>query len=175
MLDHGQMVAKSYQDLLLKYKNDNWDYFNDVFGINDISVIKYLFAHQYTSDLMEQYHIYHDCGKPYCREVDENGRQHFPNHAQVSSKIYAEYFESQEIISLISNDMIFHTLKSEQLQQWLGDNKANPHMLCSLYLTAWAEIIANSSMFGGFESTSFKIKRKALISAGKKLRKLMEI
>ena len=38
----------------------------------------------------------------------------------------------------------------------------------TLYLTAWAELIANSKMFGGYGSTSFKIKRKALIQAGKK-------
>lgn len=38
----------------------------------------------------------------------------------------------------------------------------------TLYFTAWAEIMANSKMFGGFDSTSFKIKKKALISAAKK-------
>jgi hypothetical protein len=65
--------------------------------------------------------------------------------------------------------MKFHTLKGEELTAWLEENKKNPKMLCSLYLTAWAEIIANSSMFGGAESTSFKIKKKCLISAGKKL------
>ena len=46
------------------------------------------------------------------------------------------------------------------------ENKQN---LANLYLTAWSEILANSTMFGGKESDSFKIKRKKLIQAGKKL------
>ena len=70
--------------------------------------------------------------------------------------------------------MNFHTLKSEELLHWLKENQDRKMFLCSLYLTAWAEIIANSTMFGGFESTSFKIKRKSLISAGKKLIKILE-
>lgn len=169
MLAHGKMVSESYSNLLLEYNVNNYDYFTNIFGIKDIEFIKYLFNNQYDHEVMENYHIYHDCGKPHCREIDSNGRQHFPNHAQVSSNIYSQYFDCKEIENLISNDMCFHTYKGEELQNWLADNKANTHMLCSLYLTAWAEIIANSSMFGGFDSTSFKIKRKALISPGKKL------
>lgn len=174
MLEHGKMVSKSYTDLLLKYNDNNNDYFIETMGIKDIDFLKYLFNNQYSSEIMENYHIYHDCGKPYCREVDSDGKQHFPNHAQVSAKIYSEHFDCNEIENLIANDMCFHTYKSDILEKWLQENKSNFRMLCSLYLTAWAEIIANSSMFGGFESTSFKIKRKALISAGKKLHALIK-
>jgi hypothetical protein len=39
----------------------------------------------------------------------------------------------------------------------------------TLWVAGWAEIHANAAMFGGFESTSFKIKRKHLLSRGKAL------
>jgi hypothetical protein len=38
-----------------------------------------------------------------------------------------------------------------------------------LYATAWSELFANAELFGGFESDSFKIKRKKLIKALKLL------
>jgi hypothetical protein len=96
--------------------------------------------------------------------VGEDGKQRFPDHAKYSC---AQYFtiwpDDLETAILILKDMEFHTLK--------GDDIVNlwKHPLApSLYFTAWAEIIANCKMFGGQESTSFKIKKKALISAGKK-------
>jgi hypothetical protein len=61
--------------------------------------------------------------------------------------------------------MDFHTLKNEQLE-----HIANSKYGFSLYLTAWAELIANSKMFGGYDSVSFKIKRKKLIKSLKLFR-----
>lgn len=59
--------------------------------------------------------------------------------------------------------MDFHSLRGDDIiELWKQPYAA------TLYFTAWAEIIANSQMFGGFDSTSFKIKKKALIQAGKK-------
>lgn len=117
---------------------------------------------------MKHYQIYHDCGKPYCRTIDEDGKQHFPNHAQISSDIYAKYFDNSLVKQLILDDMNFHILKSAEIQKWFESVK-DPYYLCSLYMTAWAEVISNSVMFGGKDSISYKIKRKGLISAGKKL------
>jgi hypothetical protein len=65
--------------------------------------------------------------------------------------------------------MNFHILKGELLDNWLKSHINNPKYICSLYMTAWSEIISNSKMFGGMDSTSYKIKRKALISSAKKL------
>jgi len=141
---------------------------------------------QYDSETMKQYQTYHDCGKPYCRVVDDEGKQHFPDHARISSEIYAKYFDypasptspnfpdSHLITLMISDDMNFHTLKSEELNKWFKLHENNPKYLCSLYLTAWAEIISNSKMFGGMESTSYKIKRKTLIGCAKRLYTLFE-
>lgn len=170
MLEHGLMVHNSYKQLLSAMKNEELDFLEKWLGnafINkDFSAM--LLENQYSIENMENYHIYHDCGKPYCRVI-EDGKQHFPNHAIKSAEIYNQYFDNQAIADLILNDMAFHTLKSEQLIMWLHENKDRKYFLCSLYLTAWSEIIANSTMFGGADSTSFKIKKKTLINAGKKL------
>lgn len=60
--------------------------------------------------------------------------------------------------------MEFHTVKGDDIiRLW-------EHPLSStLYITAWAEILANCKMFGGVDSTSFKIKKKKLIQCGKKI------
>jgi hypothetical protein len=121
---------------------------------------------------MKHYQTYHDCGKPYCRTVDEEGKQHFKDHARISSMTYNKYFDHPLIGQLILDDMNFHTFKSQELLSWYA-SVADPKYLCSLYLTAWAEIISNSAMFGGKDSTSYKIKRAVLISAGKKLLNFM--
>jgi hypothetical protein len=129
---------------------------------------------------MKHYQTYHDCGKPYCRTTEETTdsegniviKQHFPDHAKVSSETYSKYFDSPLITQLILDDMNYHTLKAEALDTWFKSHENNPKYLCSLYLTAWSEIISNSKMFGGMNSTSYKIKRKALINSAKKLYKL---
>ena len=56
--------------------------------------------------------------------------------------------------------MDFHTLKNNDLVPLVKSKYG-----FSLYLTAWAELLANSSLFGGFDSLSFKIKRNKLIQA----------
>ena len=164
MLQHGEMVSSSYKSLLTQIKAGDCQ----ELGI-DSNFLKPFLEYQYPGDIMEHYQTYHDCGKPYCRTIDSEGKQHFPGHAAMSAEIYREYFNCEQVAQLISNDMQFHTLKGDELTSWLQSHKCNRKLLCSLYLTAWAEILANSTMFGGTESTSFKIKRKSLISAGKKL------
>lgn len=110
---------------------------------------------------MKEYHVMHDCGKPLCIEIDENGKRHFPNHAEVSYQQYKTLYPDNYIIQeLIRLDMGFHTFKDDELVQLWKHELAD-----SLYLTAWAEIMSNAEMFGGIESTSFKIKRKRLIKA----------
>jgi hypothetical protein len=62
--------------------------------------------------------------------------------------------------------MDFHLLKGDDLIK-LCESPFAP----ILYFTAWAEINSNATMFGGYESESYKIKRSRLIQAGKKLLK----
>ena len=150
MLQHGEMVHDWYSDLLGERKYQ-WD-----FGKAQ-DLIEQIIPLAMTPSEIRSYHIFHDCGKPYCRTVDNEGRQHFPNHAQVSYEKYLEVFGNQEIAWFILNDMAFHTLKGDDLKPILSDPRAP-----TLLLTAWAELHANAQMFGGIDSTSFKIKRKFL-------------
>lgn len=108
-----------------------------------------------------QYHIYHDCGKPYCLEIDEDNRRHFPDHANVSYKV-AQSFLNDRICTLIKNDMAAHLTKPSEYETFmaLDDFKV-------LLITALCEIHSNAVMFGGIESQSFKIKHKKLTRLGK--------
>ena len=142
-------------------------------------------------DILSEYQIMHDCGKPRCRTVDAEGRQHFPDHARVSAETYRQISQvtSQEnpdpatspddvpsgdrqaaqdrdltIIRLISMDMDAHLLKSEDLPAFAQRPEA-----ISLLVTALCEIHANAVMFGGIESTSFKIKWKHLEKRGRQV------
>lgn len=58
---------------------------------------------------------------------------------------------------LIEHDMDMHTMKPADLEGYRHFDLAP-----ALLLTAWAELNANCIMFGGTESTSFKIKAKSL-------------
>lgn len=163
VLEHGLMVCDYYRDLYshlyedtrLKYewKIPNWVMENKQFILNEL-------CHDYT---MQEYMIMHDCGKPYCRSVDEDGRQHFQDHANVSADVWSKMFPADKMVSeLIRNDMQIHTIKSEDLVEFTK----NP-LAVSLLITGLCEIHANASMFGGIESTSFKIKWKQIDRRGK--------
>lgn len=122
-------------------------------------------------DILRLYQIYHDCGKPLCRTVDENGRQHFPNHAPISRERWLECSdgspEALQIAELIGMDMDIHLLKSEGLDEF-----ANRKEALSLLLTGLCEIHSNARMFGGpigMESTGFKIKWKHIDKMGKRI------
>lgn len=118
-------------------------------------------------ETLRLYQLYHDCGKPFCRTVDEDGRQHFPNHAQVSHDTwmqYAETPEDEQIGKLILMDMDAHTVKGEAVQEFIQRPEA-----ASLLLTALAEVHSNASFLGQLESDNFKIKIKQLDKIGKRL------
>lgn len=107
----------------------------------------------------KDYHVFHDCGKPYCVTTDPDGRRHFPAHAQESSSIWARlYPEQHTIIELMRLDMWCHMSKGEE-REHIAAHPLGPTLL----LTAYSELHANAGrLFGGFESDSFKIKRKCL-------------
>jgi hypothetical protein len=115
---------------------------------------------------IELYHINHDCGKPYCIEYDADGKAHYPNHSEVSYKVFLERYDEPEFAEMIRHDMGFHKLKGEELEQHCKLPFAD-----HLYATAWAELFANAEIFGGFESESFKIKKKKLVKSLKYLMK----
>lgn len=110
-----------------------------------------------SAEVMEQYHIFHDCGKPDCLTIDAEGKRHFPCHAMVSARVWLVAGGDQFIGRLIEHDMDMHTMKPADLESYRHMDIAP-----ALLLTAWAELNSNARMFGGIESTSFKIKAKSL-------------
>lgn len=119
-------------------------------------------------DTIKEYLIYHDCGKPFCLETDENGKRHFPNHAQVSYETWLSISGNGQTANLILHDMDVHKLKSEDVESFARMSEA-----ATLLLAGLAEINSNAKMFGGFASTSFKIKYKHLNKKGKKICSLL--
>jgi hypothetical protein len=113
---------------------------------------------------LRAYHVYHDCGKHLVLRTDDSGRRHFQDHAMASAMQYNAIFPSDlRTRDLIAHDMDFHTMRGDDLRViWTQPFAA------TLYLTAWAEIRANATMFGGFQSESYKIKRSRLLQAAKK-------
>lgn len=166
ILDHGISVADWFKDLhesLFQGKalERNWrlpDWISD-------PLIK---SQLLDFDLLQTYQVYHDCGKPFCREIDERGRQHFPNHAAVSCQRFLECSDgsktAHQIARLIAMDMDIHLLKADGLEEFASRPEA-----ISLLITGLCEIHSNAQMFGGIESTSFKIKWKQIDKIGKRI------
>lgn len=115
-------------------------------------------------DILHQYTVYHDCGKPFCLEHDEEGRRHFPDHARVSYETYMRAWGNERVANIILRDMSLHTMKAADVPEL-----ATFHDVTALMLTSLAEIHANADMFGGIDSTSFKIKWKQINKRGKAL------
>lgn len=166
VLDHGKSVSEWFTDLFnFLAKGDpltkSWrlpDWIN-----NPI-----LLDYKYDLELIRLYHTYHDCGKPFCLTTDESGRQHFHNHAIVSKNRWIECtndsIESRYIAELIEHDMDFHLLRADNTLEF----SRNPNARL-LMLTGLSELHSNAEMFGGIESTSFKIKWKNANRFGKRI------
>lgn len=110
------------------------------------------------------YQIYHDCGKPFCLQIDEQGRRHFPDHAHLSADLWESLFGPSDISWLMRHDMDIHLAKAVDVP----GIAQTPYWATQL-MTGLAELHANGVMFGGIESTSFKIKYKALDKTGRRV------
>lgn len=157
-LDHGKQVAAFYFDLVSHIKNGSplkfaWS------DLPDWASHPAIIDHQMDFDMCQRYQTYHDCGKPFCLTIDADGKRHFPDHAQVSKKIWLDYGGDPLEAELMGKDMDLHLLKAEDTAQWAASNR---ELGPTLLLTAWSEIHANAVMFGGLDSESFKIKAKRL-------------
>lgn len=113
-------------------------------------------------NIIGEYTTYHDCGKPYCLSFDENGKRHFPNHAEVSAQTWIDVGGNEQIGKLISMDMMVHTMKAVDVEEFCSHPEA-----ITLLIVALAEVHSNASMFGGIESQSFKIKFSQINKRGK--------
>jgi hypothetical protein len=162
VLEHGESVHSYYLDLIshldrgtpLKYewKLPEW--------INEPAL-----AEKTTSlETARMYHHYHDCGKPMCLVIDSEGKRYFPEHARYSEELWRSSGGPENIARLIGMDMDIHLLKDEGIAEFVTRDEC-----ATLLLTGLAEIHSNASMFGGIESTSFKIKLKHIDRRGKKV------
>lgn len=114
------------------------------------------------TETISMYMVYHDCGKPFCRTVDEEGKVHFPNHAEVSHNVWKMIGGSDQEAKLMAMDMCVHTMKADHIDEFIEHPEA-----LTLLIAALCEIHANAKMFGGVDSTSFKIKWKQIDKRGK--------
>lgn len=115
-------------------------------------------------NIIKEYVVFHDVSKPFCRIVDENGKQHFPNHAELSGRIWREAGGNEQVARLMEMDMLIHTIKDKDIANF-SQNKE----WATLLVVGLSEIISNSQLFGGYNSNSFKIKFKQIDRRGKAL------
>lgn len=162
VLEHGVSVHNYFLDLYnhilyatpLKYewKLPEWIFNLDLWSkIEDLETIK-------------NYQIYHDCGKPYCLIVDEDGRKHFPDHANTSYSIWKSLGQPEIECQLMLHDMDIHTLRGDDIPTF-----CQLPFAATLLITGLAELHSNAVMFGGIESTSFKIKWKNINKFGARI------
>ena len=161
MLQHGKMVHSTYLQLLKdiaigqldKYPKCTEQLWNKYWSTLP------------SPETIRLYHVYHDCGKHLSLTTDDEGRRHYPNHAENSFNLFRQYNADPIAAELIRHDMHLHTLKGDELDTFI---KSFAH-IGILWYTALSELFANAELFGGCEQTSFKIKFKQLEKAGKRL------
>ncbi len=161
ILEHGQSVRSHFLQLLLDLKNATLSAYPPWMQDYASHLEPILLAHQ---ERIETYLLYHDCAKPYCIQWDEQGRAHFPNHAQLSSTLFLQYHSDPLIGTLIAHDMCCHVSKPADAPA-LAQMPYIEILLCA----AACETLSNAKMFGGTQSTSFKIKFKNLSKLGQRI------
>lgn len=166
VLEHGIAVHNKFKQLLnddvSEWKLPTWFTDNKDFILKNLHDI----------DILSEYHILHDIGKPYCLKYDENGKRHFPDHAKVSFDTYKSISDNKVVADLILKDMDLHTIKADEVEDFVNRNSIKT--ILTLLVTALCEIHANADMFGGIDSQSFKIKFKQLDRRGNQILKLLK-
>lgn len=172
VLQHGESVYLYYQKLtnFLDCEIKDAD-----FRIPDVyyEYWKEIKDNLYDSETMKEYMVMHDIGKPYCRTIDDAGKQHFNDHAQKSYEVYMKVYGNQKVGDLILSDMDIHLLKDEGIPKFM---ERPIQQICTELMVGLSELLSNSQMFGGCNTDSFKGKFKNLEKRSKKiLPKLFEI
>ncbi len=168
--DHGQSVQRHLFALIDflnsdKLKLDDW--------VLPDWIIKYRknFLELLPNDsILENYTLFHDCGKPFCLTIDFEGKRHFPDHAVISSQKWNEVSgglgDNATVGDLILRDMDIHLLKPEKVNEFCSYKYA-----AVLLLSGLSEIHSNAKAFSAdwTESVNFKIKWKKLNQRGKSI------
>lgn len=170
MLQHGESVRDYLFDLVRFLRDPHYTFEKHWRFPAWVMAYGRKLAEKLPSDhVLEKYALWHDCGKPFCQEVNETGKTRYPDHAKVSGRLFRElYPEQEEISELIEMDMDIHLLKAEAVNEFSERTQA-----VTLLLLGLAEVHSNAEMFGGFTSESFKIKRKYLERRGTAICKLL--
>lgn len=167
VLAHGESVHAYYADLIKHLSSGTPTQFTWKLPEWLVEHRDALLARQVPFDVARRYQVMHDCGKPYCLTV-EDGRRHFSNHAEVSAKVWRDAGGDEQIARLIERDMNIHTIKDDGV----GAFTALPEA-ATLLLTGLCEVHSNAAMFGGTDSTSFKIKWKQIDRRGRAICKVL--
>lgn len=167
---HGISVKKHTFQLIDILKLNNFNFTSYKLPDWFLQYRNQLLQNLLSEDIIREYTIYHDCGKPYCLFIDENGKRHFPDHVNKSYQVWLSVGGSPIVAKLISMDMCIHTMKSCDIDDFIKHNEA-----ITLLIVGLAEIHSNAVMFGGINSNSFKIKWKQINKKGKQIcQKLFE-
>jgi len=162
VLQHGFMVKNYTFDLINHLKGKPSKYTWNIPSIitdNKELILENLLPYS----IIKEYTILHDLGKPYCLSIDSDGKRHFTDHANVSYKTYINLpGNNPDVAYLILHDMDLH----------LGNvDNIDKKYIYTQIIVSLSELHANAQMFGGIESTSFKIKLKKLTQSIKKILK----
>jgi len=166
---HGQSVRSHFLELLHAIKENDEDI------LKNWRIPKWLFEYKdcilgnlHESEKIELYTLYHDLGKPYCRCVDENGKVHFPNHAETSQYVWSCVGGDETVGRLIKDDMVIHVASTEEIERKLNEEWDVADAV-TLFIAALSELHSNAKMFSGLESDNFKGKWKKVERRGKQI------
>lgn len=166
ILEHGISVNRYFCDLLSPEPKLAW-HLPGWFEKHRDQLVSAV----HPASITHPYTVYHDCGKPFCITRDSRGT-HFPNHAEISRSIYFSLTQDQIVSNLIGWDMALHTGSAVEIDRYIRSSWTKADA-ATLLLVALSEIHSNASLFGGLDSTSFKIKLKNLDRRGKQVCKYL--
>ena len=151
VFQHGIDVWKETKKIIHSMKNNSFEELPVFFKDNKDLFLKNIVDYK----TLMLYCIYHDCGKPFC--VPDHQIK-FKDHEFESFKIIKELFpENETLHKLVLNDMKIHKVRACNFDDFLNTPNLITHIIVGL-----AEMNANSQMFGGKESDSYKMKYKNL-------------
>jgi hypothetical protein len=171
--EHGVDVNKHLKDLCEILNGCSYDTSYWKIPVCLINNSKQILSNLHNPEVVSQYAIWHDCGKPFVKTIDVDGKVHFPNHAEISKKLYYRLTGDGSISDLIGWDMIIHSGSSEEISHLLKTEWCKKDAY-TLLLAALAELHSNANMFGGQDTISFKTKYTKIERRAKQICKLLE-
>lgn len=170
IMQHGYSVNRCIMDLMQYLSTGVVGRYNWAGQLPEVMTLfgKEIVNNSHSLQRIWDYTLFHDCGKPICAEIID-GQYRFPDHARVSAKVARFKGVDEMICRLIEHDMDLHTLKAEDMPEFIS--KMYVEDVLTLCLSAFASLMSNAMEHGGLDSESYKIKRKKLTSRVKLDRK----